>query len=92
MSDKVQLRDHNQPCDCDGTAPHTWRGEFWYCDNYDCPGGRELQATEMDWCSTHKTTWTTDDPNDPDDWCLARYAWADGECVRSTVLIAEDQQ
>ena len=99
MSDEVQLRDHSQPCEHDQDA-FFWRDTgvpfiaHWCCFDADCPGGRELTATEMDWCSTHKAEmhgkacYKGGARNF--DEAVARNL--DGRlCVRSTVLIVEEQ-
>ena len=94
MSDKVQLRDHNQPCEHGVPNGNGHIVDLEGEPLRQCPGGRELTATEMDWCSTHGMHWM----HWPDDaiYCIAHHIDHDeaeriGKCVRTTVLIVRQQ-
>ena len=98
MGDKVQLRDHRYPCEHGHLMAHIHMipspDSYTALVEKACPGGRELTATEMDWCNTHGMHWM----HWPDDaiYCIAHHIDHDeaeriGKCVRSTILIVRQQ-
>ena len=61
-----------------------------------CPGGRVVEATRMDWCNAHKAPLGAKVPEVCLYWLWMMSAGFEdeffGECVRSSVLIVEEQQ
>jgi hypothetical protein len=55
----MKLRDHDLPCEHEGTDDCYEFGSVWFCswqegDDGSCPGGAVVPVVEVQWCDTHK--------------------------------------
>lgn len=90
----VELRDHRYPCEHGNNLSHSTSGSNVHSVKW-CPGGGLVEATRMDWCKTHGMHWMHWPEDAP--YCIAHHIDPDeaeriGKCVRTSVLIVEEQQ